>query len=396
MVDFALSPDEQKIIRDLKAFVASEVVPLMEESHERYDHDSGWLKPDASIQDDVIALSREIRRRSAKEGFYAMHIPREAGGLGASYNGVLQANKTVFSQGLGLTLAVLGAIEGPSRMLLSLDEEHRARWLAPIVRGEKTTCFALTEPTAGSDVRNIQTRAVKDGNDWILNGTKVFITNGPYADFAQVFARTGDEGGMGDLTAFIVEKGTPGFRQGEMLETIANNGLPCELIFEDCRVPDENIIGGVGEGFYHALQNINDTRIQNGGMALGLARHCIDKTVTYLNARTAFGKPIGKFQGVSFPMADSEMELLAAETLSSYAAWKIDNGEDAIRETSMTKLYCTEMLWNVADRCVQAHGAVGTLRKTGIERILRWARVMRIWEGTSEIQRMTIAKTMGL
>jgi len=396
MVDFRLSPDEQKIIRDLEAFVATEVVPLMEQNHERYDHDSGWLKPDSSIQDDVIQTSREIRRRSAKEGFYAMHMPRDAGGLGVTYNGVLQANKTVFRHGLGLTLAVLGAIEGPSRMLLSLDEERRARWLAPIVRGEKTTCFALTEPGAGSDVRNIQTRAIKDGDEWIINGTKVFITNGPYADFVQLFAKTGDEGGMGDITAFIVEKGTPGFHQGEMLETIANNGLPCELIFEDCRIPDGNVIGGVGEGFYHALQNINDTRIQNGGMALGLGRYCIDKTLTYLNTRTAFGKPIGKFQGVSFQLADSETELLAAETLASYAAWKIDNNEDAIRETSMTKLYCTEMLWNVADRCVQAHGAVGTLRKTGIERVLRWARVMRIWEGTSEIQRMTIAKTMGL
>ncbi|HUR68202.1 MAG TPA: acyl-CoA dehydrogenase family protein [Candidatus Thermoplasmatota archaeon] len=396
MVDFHLTPDEQRIIRDLDAFLESEVLPVMEANKHRYDTDAGWLNPDGSVQPDVLEVSRDIRRRSAKAGFYALHLPKEVGGLGMSYCGYLQANKTVFRHGLGLTLAVLAAIEGPNKMLLNLDEEHQKRWLHPLIRGEKTTCFALTEPTAGSDVRNIQTTATKDGNDWIINGSKIFITNGPYADFAQVFAKTSNEGGMGDITAFIVERDTPGFQTGPMLETVANNGLPCELHFNNVRIPEENIIGGIGEGFYHALQNINDTRIQNGGMAIGLAQHCLDKTLGYLTTRTAFGKPIGKYQGVSFQMADSLTELRAAEMISMYAAWKIDQGEDAIQETSMTKLYSTEMLWNVADRCIQAHGAIGTLRRTGIERILRWARVMRIWEGTSEIQRMTIAKTMGL
>lgn len=396
MVDFHLIPEEQRIIRDLEAFLESEVLPVMENHRHRYETDAGWLNEDGSIQKDVLEVASEIRRRSGKAGFYAIHLPRDVGGLGMSYAGYLQANKTVFRHGLGLTLAVIGAIEGPNKMLLSLDEEHRRRWLAPLVRGEVTTCFALTEPGAGSDVRNIQTRAVKDGNDWIINGSKVFITNGPYASFAQVFAKTSDEGGMGDISAFIVERGTPGFTVGPMLETVANNGLPCELHFDNVRVPEENVIGGIGEGFYHALQNINDTRIQNGGMAIGLAQYCLDKTLSYLNTRTAFGKPIGKYQGVSFQMADSLTELRCAEALATYAAWKIDQGDDAIQETSMTKLYSTEMLWNVADRCVQAHGAIGTLRRTGIERVLRWARVMRIWEGTSEIQRMTIAKTMGL
>jgi len=396
LVDFRLSPEEEKLVRDLAAFVESEVLPLQERFRDLLDHEGVGIQDDGTLHPELVRASRELRRKSAKEGYYALHVPREGGGLGASYAAYLKANQAVFRQGLGFTLAVLGSIEGPSRMLLSLDEAGRERWLAPLVRGEKTTCFALTEPGAGSDVRNIQTRAVKEGDEWVLDGTKVFITNGPYADFAQVFARTGDEGGMGDITAFLVEKGTPGFHVGPVMETIANNGLPCELRFEGCRVPEANVIGGVGEGFYHALQNINDTRIQNGGMALGLAEFCLDKTVRYLSERKAFGKPIGKYQGVSFPMADSLLALRQAETLALYAAWRIDEGEDAIQETSMTKLACTEMLFDVADRCLQAHGAVGTLRKTGIERVLRWARVMRIWEGTSEIQRTTIAKTMGL
>lgn len=396
MVDFLLAPDERRVIKDLEAFVEAEVLPLQEKHRDLLDHEGKGILPDGRLHPDLVRAAADLRQRSAKEGFYGMHMPREVGGLGVSYAGLLQAHKAVFRHGLGFTLAVLATIEGPGRMLMALDDTQRRRWLDPLMRGEKTTCFALTEPGAGSDVRNIQTTARLDGDEWVLDGTKVFITNGPYADFAQVFAKTSDDDGLGSITAFLVDKGTPGFVVGDVMETIANNGLPCELRFEDCRVPQENVLGGVGEGFFHALQNINDTRIQNGGMAVGMAQFCIDRTVAYLNERTAFGKPIGKFQGVSFPMADCLTDLRAAEALATYAAWRIDTGEDAIQETSMTKLYCTEMLFRVADACVQAHGAVGTLRRTGVERVLRWARVMRIWEGTSEIQRLTIAKSMGL
>jgi alkylation response protein AidB-like acyl-CoA dehydrogenase len=396
MVDFELAPDERRVIRELGAFMESEVVPLQEKHRELFDHEGLGIQPDGSLHPDLVRDGRELRRRSAKAGYYALHIPVEGGGLGLSYNAYLQAHKTAMRYGLGFTLCVVGSIEGPNRMLLAFDEERRHRWLAPLVRGEKTSCFALTEPGAGSDVRAIQTRAVQDGDEWVLNGTKVFITNGAYADFAQVFAKTSDDDGLGSITAFVVEKGTPGFDVVRTMETHANNGLPAELRFTDCRVPAKNVIGGVGEGFYHALQNINDTRIQNGGMALGLATFCLDKTIPYVNERTTFGRPIGKYQGVSFPLADCLTELRAAEALATYAAWRIDSGEDAIQETSMTKLYCTEMLYRVADRCVQAMGANGTLRTNRVERVLRWARIMRIWEGTSEIQRATIAKTMGL
>jgi butyryl-CoA dehydrogenase len=193
-----------------------------------------------------------------------------------------------------------------------------------------------------------------------------------------------------------VPKGTKGFRVVETMETIANNGLPAHLVFEDCRVPKENVIGEPGEGWWHALQNINDIRMQLGGQCLGLSEFCLDKTVQYVTERKAFGKSVSKFQGVSFPLADCKTEITAARALALYAAWCVDEGESAIAETSMTKLYCSEVLWNVADRCVQAMGGQGVLRENEIERILRWARVMRIWEGSSEIQRMTIAKCMGL
>lgn len=395
MVDFNLKTDEQKFIERLAHFVETEVAPHHEKYAARARHEGNIIQDDGSIFPDLIQLSREIRLKSAAEGFYAAHMPTDVGGAGLRRVAALEANRTVFKRGLGLTLSVLASIEGPSRMLMALPEEQRERYLYPLIRGEKTTCFALTEPGAGSDVKNIQATARLEGDEWVINGTKVFITNGPYADFACVFAKTSDED-MGGISTFIVPKGTKGFTVAETMETIANNGLPARLEFNECRVPKENIVGEPGEGWWHALQNINDIRIQLGGQCIGLSEYCLEKTVSYVTERKAFGKPVSKYQGVSFPLADCKTEITAARTLALYAAWLIDEDEAAIQETSMTKLYCSEVLWNVADRCVQAHGAVGVLRETEIERILRWARVMRIWEGSSEIQRMTIAKTMGL
>jgi acyl-CoA dehydrogenase len=395
MVSFRLEPDEQKFLERLERFLETEVEPHHEAYRLRARKEASVFAPDSTIQPDVLALSREIRRKSAAEGFYAAHLPKEVGGAGLRKVALVEANRAVFRRGLGLTLSVLASIEGPSRMLLALPEEMREKYLAPLVRGERTTCFALTEPGAGSDVRSIQSTARLDGDEWVINGEKVFITNGPYADFACVFAKTSDDD-MGGISAFIVPKGTPGFRVVETMETIANNGLPAHLEFKDCRIPKENIIGEPGEGWWHALQNINDIRMQLGGQCIGLSEFCLDKTVAYVTARKAFGKPVAKFQGVSFPLADCKTEITAARALALYAAWLVDQDEPAIMETSMTKLYCSEVLYGVADRCVQAMGGQGVLRENEVERVLRWARVMRIWEGSSEIQRLTIAKTMGL
>lgn len=395
MVDFRLKADEQKFIERLERFLDTEIEPHHEKYRVRARKESNIFAPDSSIQPDLLALSREIRRKSAAEGFYAAHMPTEVGGAGLRKVALVEANRSVFRHGLGLTLTVLASIEGPSRMMLAMPEEQREKYLYPLIRGEKTSCFALTEPGAGSDVKSIQTTARLDKGEWVLNGEKVFITNGPYADFACVFAKTSDDE-MGGISAFVVPKGTKGFRVVETMETIANNGLPAHFELKDCRVPQENIIGEPGEGWWHALQNINDIRMQLGGQCIGLAEFCLDKTVKYVTERNAFGKPVSKFQGVSFPLADSKTEITAARTLALYAAWLIDEDEQAIMETSMTKLYCSEVLWNVADRCVQAMGGQGVLRENEIERVLRWARVMRIWEGSSEIQRLTIAKTMGL
>lgn len=396
MVDLQLDDEARMIVKAVGEFMEQEVVPYQEKYREVIASGRKRLTDEGRLKPELIEISKDIRRKSAEQGFYAMHLPEEMGGGDVDRTTVLKAYQEVYKHGLGFSFAVLASIEGPSMMLQALDEDQRERWLDPMVRGEKTTAFALTEPQAGSDIRNIQTTAEKDDDGWVLDGTKTFVTNGPYCDFAQVFAKTGEVEGYGGITAFIVEKGTDGFEVSPPQDTISSDGLQCEFHFDGCRVPDENVIGEPGEGFFHAMQNINDTRLQLGGVCLGLARYCIDETIPYVTERKAFGKPISKFQGVSHPLADAETRLTAAEQLALLTAWKVDQGEQPLKETSMTKLYCTEMLWDVADACVQAWGGLGVTKEVGLESVLRYARVMRIYEGTSEIQRNTIAKTMGL
>ncbi len=397
MVDFELDDDTRMIIRTLGDFMEQEVLPVKEKHQEAILNERKRLTDDGRLREDLVEASKRIRKKSAKQGFYGMHMPEEVGGADIPAVGMLKAFQEVYKHGLGFTFAVLSQIEGPNQMLLNLDEEQREEYLYPLMNGEKTSAFALTEPGAGSDVRGISTRAEKDGDEYILNGTKTFVTNGPYCDFAQVFAVTDpDADGYGGITAFLIDADAEGFNKSPPQDTISSDGLQCEFHLDDCRVPEENIIGAPGQGFFLAMQNISEARVQIGGICMGLARYCLDKTIPYVTNREAFGRPISKFQGVTFPLAQSQTELAAAENLALNTAWKIDQNKDVMQETSMTKLYCTEMLWNTADLCVQAHGGVGVAKETEIEGVLRYSRVMRIYEGTSEIQKSTIAQTMGM
>lgn len=397
MVDFELDEETRMIVRTLGDFMEQEVVPVQEKYREDLINERRRLTEDGRIRDDILEASRRIRKKSAEKGFYGMHMPEEVGGADVSTPGMLRAFQEVYKHGLGFTFAVLAQIEGPSEMLLALDEEKREEYLYPLMEGEKTSAFALTEPGAGSDVRGISTRAEKDGDKWVLNGTKTFVTNGPYCDFAQVFAVTDpDADGYDGITAFLVDADAEGFTKSPPQDTISSDGLQCEFHLDDCRVPEDHVIGGEGQGFFMAMRNISQARIQIGGICLGLAEFCLDKAVDYATEREAFGRPVSDFQGVSFPLAEAKTKYKAAENLALNTAWKIDQGRSAIEETSMTKLYCTEMLWDVADKCVQVHGGTGVAKETNIENVLRYSRVMRIYEGTSEIQKSTIASNMGM
>jgi alkylation response protein AidB-like acyl-CoA dehydrogenase len=299
---------------------------------------------------------------------------------------------------MGLNMAVLGFVEGPTPLFLHCTAAQRERYLDPLMRGEKASAFCLTEPQAGSDVAAIATRAVREGDHYILNGTKTFVTGGAMADFYQVFARTSDDSqaGLSGISCFLVDRQLPGVTLGSPQISLSADGGQCEVLFENVRVPSMNLVGEEGEGFGLAMGNIGHTRVNIGGMCVGLGTYLLDRMVDYAKQREAFGRPIGKQGQIQYYIAESATELYAMENMVLHCSWRIDCGEDAIKETSMVKLYCTEALFRIADRAIQVHGGNGLMRELPLERIFRFARVLRIPEGSSEIQRWTICKMLGL
>ncbi len=328
MVDFMIPEEIKILIRGLRSFLEKEVKPLEEKYAVYLEDERRRLQDDGSLVPEFKEVIEHVRRRSGELGYYGMHMPEEVGGGGVSKVGMFYAQKEIGRHGLGLNLAVLAGPEGPSHMLLALNEAQRKKYLAPLMRGEKTTCFALTEPEAGSDIKNLKTKAEKKDGYYILNGMKTFITNAAYADFAQVFAVTDPDtykkhGYMG-VTAFIVEQDTPGYKVGKINRSIIDDGSQAELIFENCKVPAENVIGQEGMGFYTAMSWIGIGRLNIAGLCVGLAEYLLDKSIEYANLRTAFGKPIGKYQHIRGMIAESAAELYAAENMILNCAWKCD------------------------------------------------------------------------
>jgi len=400
MVDFGVSEEIQLVRRGLRSFLEKEVKPLEEEHKCLLEDERARLDDEGRLVPQFKQALQHVRKRSAELGYYAMHMPEEVGGGGISRVGMVYAFKEVFRRGLGLNVAVLAGPEGPSPMLLALKEPQREKYLKPLMRGEITTCFALTEPEAGSDIKNLKTRAERKGDHYVLNGMKTFITNAADADFAQVFAVTDPkrykEHGYEGVTALIVERDTPGYRVGKINRSLIDDGSQAELIFENCRVPQENVIGQEGMGFYVAMSWIGIGRLNIASICLGLGEYLLERCLEYAKLRTAFGQPIGKYQHIRGMISESAAELYAAEQMVLNAAWKMDQGEQIIKESAMAKWFCTRMLFRLADRAVQIHGGMGVMKELPIERVFRFARILRIVEGTDEIQKETIAKSLGL
>jgi acyl-CoA dehydrogenase len=342
---------------------------------------------------------RKLRKRSAELGFWSLHMPEEVGGMGLSYLGQV----LLFEEGTGhgLVLAhgesILPVVAGPTPIYVDCTEAQREKYLAPLMTADKTTCFALTEPEAGSDATRIRTRAEKAGDDWVLNGRKHFITAGDEADFALVFAVTDPEKrAKGGITAFLVETDSPGFTVTRTQRTMSPLQNPVELTFEDVRVAGGNVLGEVGFGFYTAVKGINGARLQIAATALGIARDLLNRMVEYAGGRIAFGRPIGANQYVQGHIVDSYAELEQARLLVYRCADDIDRGADGRREAALAKLVATETVARVADRCIQVHGGQGFMSELGLEVWYREVRAMRLYEGTSEILRTNVAKTLGL
>jgi acyl-CoA dehydrogenase len=392
-MDFTIPEEYDQLLASYRSFLDREVRPV----EERYGQE---------VQDDVVSEGmREaglaLRTRSAQLGFYAAHMPESVGGQGLSNLGYTLLVEEGAKSGLRFGSFTLGPPnpEAPNPILMDLPQHLHEKYVEPLVRAETTMCFALTEPEAGSDAQAIRTTAVLEGDEWILNGRKHFITNGARADVAVVFAVTDpsvDRRASGGITAFLVERDAPGFTVGRNQTTLAGDTNQAELIFEDCRVPQENVIGEVGFGFGSAMRFLNGGRAYIGAMCVGIADHLVRISTEYARERHTFGKPIGKYQAVQWMLADSALEIHAARLMTYHLAWLVDRGEYPIKESSMVKLNNTEMVGRVADRAVQIFGGMGLLTEGPVERIYRWVRMLRIVEGTSEIQRLIIARSLGL
>ncbi|MDP2119888.1 MAG: acyl-CoA dehydrogenase family protein [Hoeflea sp.] len=381
-MDFGLTQEQEMIVETTRAFVETELYP-----HEAQVERTGHLDMD---------LVREIQRKAIAAGLYAANIPEEFGGAGLDTPTWLLYEKELGRANYALHWT---CVARPSNILCAGTQEQRARYLEPCVAGEKWDCLAMTEPGAGSDLRGMKASAKQDGTDWVLNGTKHFISHADIADFTIAFMATGEEdtprGRKKLITAFFVDKGTPGYAVRDGYRNVSHRGYTNAILeFDNCRVPAENILGEVHKGFEVANTWLGATRLQVGATCLGRADRAFRHSVEWAATREQFGQPIGKFQGVSFKLADMAMEMKAAELMILEAGWKFDRGEASDADMAMAKLKATEMLAMVADEAIQIHGGMGLMDELPLERIWRDARIERIWEGTSEIQRHIISRAL--
>jgi acyl-CoA dehydrogenase len=381
-MDFSLTDEQQLIVRTTRAFVERELYPY-EDEVER----SGAVRPE---------LIEQIKTRAIDAGLYAANMPAEVGG-----GGLDTVTWVLYERELGRASYALhyGGVVRPSNILMACTGEQRERYLLPAVRGERIDCLAMTEPGAGSDLRSMRTSAVANGGDFVINGTKHFISHADHADFVILFAVTGEEqssrGPRKQLTAFLVDKGHPGFTVREGYRNVSHRGYNnCILDFNDCRVPRSQVLGELHAGFEIANAWLGATRLQVAATCLGRADRAIDLAKRWAVERKQFGQSIGKFQGVSFKLADMAVEYRAAELLVLDAAWRHDQGTGTDMDMAIAKLKATEMLAMVADEALQIHGGMGLMADLPLERIWRDARIERIWEGTSEVQRHIISRSL--
>ncbi|MDD9742608.1 MAG: acyl-CoA dehydrogenase family protein [Marinovum algicola] len=380
-MQFGLTAEQEMIVSTVRSFVEKEIYP-----HEAEVERSGQVPPE---------LAAEIKRKCRALGFYACNFPEEVGGAGLS-----QLDFTLVERELGRgSMALTHFFGRPQNILMACDSAQRERYLLPAVRGEKMDALAMTEPDAGSDVRGMKCTAVREGGDWLVNGSKHFISGAEHADFFIVFVATGEDetpkGPKKRITTFLVDRGTPGFEVREGYASVSHRGYRNSILdFDNCRLPDAQVLGAVDGGFEVMNTWLYATRLTVAAFCVGRARRCFDLALTQAAERRQFGQPIGRFQGVGFQIADMVTEIDAADWLTLAAAWRLDQGLPANREIASAKLYASEMLARVTDSSLQIFGGMGLMDDFPIERFWRDARVERIWDGTSEIQRHIISRDL--
>ena len=380
-MDFGLSEEQEMIVKTVRGFVESEIYPL-EAEVEKLGH----------VPKEI---GNEIKSKVIKLGFYAANFPEDIGGGGLNH-----LDFALLERELGRgSMALTHFFGRPQNILMACEGEQRERYLLPAVKGERMDALAMTEPEAGSDVRGMKTHAKKDGDDWIINGRKHFISGAAHADFVIVFVATGEDetpkGIKKRITCFLVDRGHAGFEIREGYRSVSHRGYDNMILeFDDCRVPSSQVLGEVDGGFEVMNTWLYATRITVAAMCVGRARRVFDMALEYAATRRQFGQEIGKFQGVSFKLADMITEIDAADWLTLASAWQLDKGLDSNRAIASAKLYASEMLARVTDEAISIHGGMGLMDDLPLERFWRDARVERIWDGTSEIQRHIISRDL--
>jgi acyl-CoA dehydrogenase len=384
-MQFELNTEQKMIVDTVRAFVENELYPH-EDEVERLDE----VPP---------ALVKSIQAKAIEVGLYAANMPAELGGGGLDNFSITLMERELGRASYGLQMVVAR----PSNILRACEGKQIEEYLLPTIRGERHDCLAMTEPNAGSDVRGMQTKAVRDGSgedaDYIINGTKHFISHADMSDFVILFAATGTEetkhGPKKKITGFLVDLNSPGLTVRRGPACVSHRGYhQCELFFTDCRVPAYKRLGEEGKGFDLMGEWLGATRLTVAATSVGRGRRVMDMATQWAATRKQFGQSIGKFQGTGFKLADMATELEAAELLTLQAAWKCDQGTMTDSDAAMAKLFATETLARVTDQSLQIFGGMGLMNQLPIERFWRDARVERIWDGTSEIQRHIISRAM--
>jgi hypothetical protein len=372
---FVLTEEQEQLKREIQEFAVREILPNV----------AAW--------DEASEFPMAAVKKLGAMGLMGVIFPPEYGGAGLGYvDYVLAIEQLSAADGsLGLTIAAHNSL-GTNHIFLAGNEAQKKKYVLRLASGEWLAAWALTEPGSGSDASNARTTAVKKGDRYVLNGNKTFITNGRYADVAVIIAVTDKSRGAHGLSAFVVEKGTKGFRPGKKENKLGLRASDTsELIFEDCEIPEENLLGNEGEGFIDAMRVLDGGRISIAALALGIAQGALDAALKYVKARRQFGKAIAEFQGIQWKLADMATELDAARLLTQRAALLKDAGRRVTRESSMAKLFASEVAVRICDEAVQLFGGYGFIKDYPVEKFYRDVKLCTIGEGTSEIQRMVIA-----
>lgn len=374
-----VKPEYSEIRKWARDFAMREILPVAE----KIDRTDEYPMP--------------LMKKMGEYGLLGLNVPQEYGGLGLDLMGSVIVGEEIAKASLSASF-MMGVQNGLVCNVLAKfgSKEQKERYLPRLVKGDLIGSYGLTEPSAGSDAAAIATKAVKDGDSYVINGSKIFITQGLVADLLTFFARTGTpQDGAAGITAFVVEKGTPGFRVGQKLEVMGARGTgTAELVFEDCRIPASNMISNEGDGFLIAMAILAESRIGAAVGAVGIAQAALEQSLSYVKKRTIFDRPLSKYEAIRFMIADMATRVKAARLLTYHAAYVHDTGQDFMKEASMAKYFSSETAVWVSERAIQIHGGYGVSKMLPVERYLRDAKILDIVEGTSEVQRWILSREL--